>query len=47
MEDNGVGDEELLVAGSNKRYSKIYGEMQYVPENEKQDGIASKKAEVK
>jgi len=25
MEDNGVGDKELLVARSNKRYRKIHG----------------------
>ena len=47
MKDNGVGDEELLVARSNKRCRKICGEIQYVPKDEKQDGIASRKAEVK
>jgi len=24
MEDNGVGDKELLMAGSNERYREIY-----------------------
>ena len=35
MEDDRVGNEELLVAGSNKRYRKIHGRVRYVPEDEK------------
>jgi len=46
VKDNEVGDEELLVAGSDKRCRKICGEIQYVPKDEKQDGIAGRKAEV-
>ena len=35
MENGRAGNEELLVAGSNERYRKIYGGMQFVSENEK------------
>jgi len=35
VENNRAGDKKLLVAKSDKRYWKIYREMQYVPENEK------------
>jgi len=34
VEDNGVGNKELLVAGSDKRYRKIHGKMQHVLKDE-------------
>ena len=35
MKDDRVGNEKLLVAGSNKRCEEIYRRIQYIPENEK------------
>ena len=38
MEDNGVGDKELLMAGSNERYRKICKWVWFILEDEKQNG---------
>ena len=45
VEDNGVGDKELLVARNYKRCWKIYGRMWYVSEDEDQDGSTSREVE--
>jgi len=45
VEDDGVGDKELLVAKSDKRCRKICGGIWYVLENEEQDGITGRKTE--
>jgi len=47
MKDNGIGYKKLLVAGSNKRYRKICGGVQYVSEDKGQNRGTSRKAEVK
>ena len=46
MKDDRVGDEELLVARSNKGYKKIHGRVWYVPENKEQDRSAGREVEV-
>ena len=46
MENNRVGNKELLVARSNKRYKKICRRLQYMLENEEQNRNIGKKAEV-
>ena len=45
VEDNGVGDKELLVARDYKRCWKICGRMWYVSEDEDQDGSTSREVE--
>ena len=46
MEDNRVGNKELLVAWSNKRCKKIYRWLWYVLEDEELNRDTSGKAEV-
>ena len=46
VEDDRAGDEELLVARSNKRCGEIYGGLWYVPEDKKQNRRAGRKVEV-
>ena len=46
MEDNGVGDEKLLVARSDKRCREIYRQLKYVLEDEELDRGTSREAEV-
>jgi len=45
VEDDGIGDKELLVAYSNKRCGKICGWMQYVSENEKSNRSSSREVD--
>ena len=47
MEDNRIGDKELLVARSNERCRKICEQLWYVLENEKYDGSTSREVKVK
>ena len=47
MEDDRVGNEELLVARSNKRHWKICGWLLYVSEDEKHDRDTSRKVDGK
>ena len=47
MKDGGIGHQKLLVARGNKGCKKIYGKVQFVPEDEEQDGGDGRKVEVK
>jgi len=47
MEDNEIGNKKLLVARSNKECRKIYKEIQYILENEKQDRDTSREVDGK
>ena len=45
LEDSRVGDEELLVARSNKRCRKICGGVQFMSEDGEYDGRSSREVE--
>jgi len=45
MEDHRIGDEELLVARSNKRCRKICGRVRFVSEDEEYNRRSSKEVE--
>ena len=47
MEDGGISNEELLVAGSDKGYKKVCGGMRFMSEDEKLDGETGREVEVK
>jgi len=47
VEDGGIGDKELLVAGSDKRCGEVCRRVQFMSEDEKQNGRTSGKVKVK